>query len=283
MKKTNLTILVALFNVILFFSFCSNNEENSNNSNSTFSIEQRFNLSKVLTIGHNTMLVNMYETLKENPIMVNGHLLDHENELDACIDLFVKANKDICRTTTRGVDGVSIDPEYLKVMVLQNFVLKNNRNQTRTDEEIQIPDFMMLFYNDFFKSDDLEISNLNDEILFSIRKVMNAYPNLTEEEIDGLFFVAGVTYNSCIYWFENADKWVCLLNQNALNRTRAYEWLWDGVKNGVKKWAKADSSGAIEAWLANKVASVTSGGMTLLGGAAIGSAIGAWDNLPVWD
>ena len=124
------------------------------------------------------------------------------------------------------------------------------------------------------------MDSLNDEILSVIEKVTLSYPKLTDEELDGLFFVAGVTYNSCIYWYNNSDKWVETLAPK--QRTRSC-WLWDGVKNGVKKWAKADGGGALEVWTANKLLGIASGGTALLAGAAAGSVVGAWDNLPIWD
>ena len=76
----------------------------------------------------------------------------------------------------------------------------------------------MMFYNEFFNNEDIIRDSLEDEILKTINKVMASYPNLTDEEIDGLFFVAGVTYNSCVYWYENSDKWISvLLHSRPLN------------------------------------------------------------------
>lgn len=89
-----------------------------------------------------------------------------------------------------------------------------------------------------------------------------------------------MAYNSCVYWYNNADKWIEVLTNNQKARS---SWLWDGVKNGVKKWAKADGGGAIKVWIANKIAGVASGGTALLAGAAVGSVVGAWNNLPLWD
>ncbi|MBV3415519.1 hypothetical protein KSW79_14175, partial [Prevotella copri] len=60
-------------------------------------------------------------------------------------------------------------------------------------------------------------------------------------------------------------KWVSILTDR--KDTRAH-WLWEGVKNGVKKWAKADGGGALTVWSTNKLAGVASGGTALLAGAA---------------
>ena len=57
----------------------------------------------------------------------------------------------------------------------------------------------------------------------------------------------------------------------------------EGVKNGTKKWARADSSGAIAIWSANKFVGLGSGGYALLAGAAANSIVEAWNNLPFWD
>ena len=73
------------------------------------------------------------------------------------------------------------------------------------------------------------------------------------------------------------------VNINRQKRHKRAHWLWEGVKNGVKKWAKADGGGALTVWSTNKLAGVASGGTALLAGAAVGSVVGAWDNLPLWD
>lgn len=41
------------------------------------------------------MLDNFYNLLKENPISVNRNILNDENALDSCINLFIIANKGI--------------------------------------------------------------------------------------------------------------------------------------------------------------------------------------------
>lgn len=280
--RTNLIYFTALLSVVLISFSCSNNEENTNNPKVESSIEHKFNMSKASTIGHNDMLANMYEALLKKTIRVKGHIINNEKELNNCINLFIEANSETYGiATTRSKDEVLADFTYLKSMVLQNFAFQNISSQTRTAEEIHTPDYLMSFYNEFFKSDELEINNLNDDILSAVNMVMSVYPDLTEEEINGLLFVAGVTYNSCVYWNENADKWISLIGNNTSHTTRC--WLCDGVKNGVKKWAKADASGAIEVWATSKFVGAATGGTALLAGAAVGSTVGAFENLPIWD
>lgn len=281
MKKISFLSLVALINAV-FICFSCSNEENLSKSESESSIEQKFNLSKTSTVGHNIMLANMFNALKSNPIKVNGHLIDDEKALDDCINMFIDANKEICGVLTRSNEETFTDFRYLKTRISQNPALQNVGAQTRADADIKIPDYLNMFYNEFFKDDELDIDMLNNEILNVIKHVKKSYPNLTEEEEEGLYFVAGVTYNSAIYWQENADKWVDLLAQNPSVKTRGH-WLWDGVTNGFKKWLKADSSGAMEVWVSNKIVGACSGGTALLAGAAVGSAVGAWENLPCWD
>lgn len=46
----------------------------------------------------------------------------------------------------------------------------------------------------------------------------------------------------------------------------------------MKKWAYADGSGAAQAWLANELMGVATAGMSVLAGAAVGSAWGAIEN-----
>ncbi len=67
---------------------------------------------------------------------------------------------------------------------------------------------MSKFYDDFFNSKKLDIDNLDNEILVVIEQVKSSFPNLTKEELDGLFFVAGIIYNSCIYWHNNSNKFL---------------------------------------------------------------------------
>ncbi len=67
---------------------------------------------------------------------------------------------------------------------------------------------MIKFYDDFFNSKKLDIANLDNEILVVIEQVKSSFPNLTKEELDGLFFVAGITYNSCIYSHNNSNKFL---------------------------------------------------------------------------
>lgn len=142
---------------------------------------------------------------------------------------------------------------------------------------MEMPSFMNMFLDSFFNGvdfDEVDVDKLNEELLGDIKGVLQIYPDLTEEEVGGLLFVAGVTYNSCIYWSENSEKWEKKL---VGTETRANP-LWEGVKNGVKKWAYADGSGAAQAWLANELMGVATAGMSVLAGAAVGSAWGAIEN-----
>lgn len=280
MKKSNFFMSVLAIAIAVVFNSCSENE-NIGDGHSPSSIEQKFNASKISTLGHNVMLENMYTALVDNPIKVKGRIYENEKELDACICLFVEANKEYandCITRTSNVQ--SLEFSYLKGMVLGNRAFADSNLGTRGSVDgIEDPEFLNLFYEEFFEAESLDINNLDSEILECIDKVMIAYPNLSEEEQEGLAFVAGVVYNSCIYWNENAEKWEKLLSDNKMTRG----WLWDGIKNGTKKWAKSDGGGAISAWGNCKIAGVASCGTVLLAGAAVGSAVGAWDNLPCWD
>lgn len=276
--------LLAFSFITICFS-CSQNEEMVENTKYSSSMQEIFNASKSSTELHNDMLENMYGTLVANHVNFKNNLVKDEKELDSCIQLFVAANKaimtDVVNTRSRGERDNTVS--FLKLAVLDNPAFVGVGKATRSNlEQEEYPDFLLLFYNDFFKSDSLEIDELDDEVLKSIHKVMDKYPSLTEEELSGLMFVAGVTYNSCLYWYENAEKWIKAFNLKAKAQTRA-NWLWDGVKNGVKKWAKADGGGALRVWTANKIAGIVSGGTALLGGAAVGSVVGAWKNLPIWD
>lgn len=228
------------------------------------------------------MLDNFYNSLKKNPISVNRNILNDEKALDSCINLFIIANKGINldnKPNTRVSNGNFPSSSFLKECIVDNYAFKGKTRGTSEKGEKK-PAYLTMFYDEFFNSKKLDIDNLDNEILVVIEQVKSSYPNLTKEELDGLFFVAGITYNSCIYWHNNSDKWVSILTDR--KDTRAH-WLWEGVKNGVKKWAKADGGGALTVWSTNKLAGVASGGTALLAGAAVGSVVGAWDNLPLWD
>ena len=231
------------------------------------------------------MLDNFYEEFKKHPISVNKNILEDEISLDSCLNLFIRANENFYfdnNTVVRSSSAVFPSFNFLKDCVISNCALRRTSESTRiaSEETETLPAYLSMFYDVFFNSADVEMSDLDSEILNAIEKVKSSYPNLTEEELEGLFFVAGVTYNSCVYWYYNADKWIEVLTNNQKTRS---SWLWDGVKNGVKKWAKADGGGAIKVWTANKIAGVASGGTALLAGAAVGSVVGAWNNLPLWD
>jgi len=270
---------------MVIYSSCSNNNiETGKMPNSTELIEQKLYESEMATIGHNIMLNNLYLSLKKKPISVNRNIMHDDTALDSCISLFISANKDVFleQTITRGKSNLTLTHSFLKECVNGDFALNESNSSTRVtpENEKEIPAFLLMFYNEFFNSEEVSIDHLNEEILTTVEKVKKVYPNLTSDELEGLLFVAGVTYNSCIYWYNNSGKWVSLLTQKQETRSN---WLWTGVKNEVKKWAKADGGGAIKVWTANKLAGVASGGAALLAGAAIGSAVGAWNNLPIWD
>lgn len=272
----------------LFCFSCSNKEsETEEKSNKTLLIEQKLHVSKFNTIGHNIMLERVYNALEKDPKAISENPLHNERALDSCINFFIEVNKDLSLiegVSTRNPSSAFPSFSFLKNSILDNFALKDHTKITRTshNDETKQPDFLIMFYNEFFKSKDIIKDSLKHEVLVAIDKVMSSYPNLTGEELDGLFFVAGVTYNSCIYWNENSDKWVSVLSQNKRQNTRAH-WLVQGVKNGTKKWARADSSGAIAIWSANKFVGLGSGGYALLAGAAANSIVEAWNNLPFWD
>ena len=280
MKKSNFFTSVLAIVIAVVFISCSDND-NAGDEQRFSSIEQKFNASKISTLGHNLMLENMYTALEDNPIRVKGRIYENEKELDACIRLFIDANKGYTNDcVTRASNNQSLDFSYLKDIVLENRAFTDSNLGTRAAVDgLEYPKFLTLFYDEFFESENLDINNLDSEILECIDKVMITYPNLTEEEQEGLAFVAGVIYNSCIYWDENAGKWERLLADKEMTRG----WLWDGIKNGTKKWVKADGGGAISAWVNCKIAGIASGGTVLLAGAAVGSVVGAWDNLPCWD
>ena len=279
-KNSYLSILLILCSFGLCSS-CSNDDIKTEVSKQS-SLAEQLNKSKLATIGHNIMLENFYNLLKKNPISVNKNVLNSEKALDSCINLFIIANKSFNldnKTNTRVSNEDFPTSSFLKECIVDNYAFKDKTRGISENGE-KIPAYLIKFYDDFFNSKTLDIDNLDNEILVVIEQVKSSFPNLTKEELDGLFFVAGITYNSCIYWHNNSNKWMSMLTDR--KDTRAH-WLWEGVKNGVKKWAKADGGGALKVWTVNKIAGLSSGGTALLAGAAVGSAVGAWNNLPVWD
>lgn len=286
MKKNNIFYIFLSICLLGIYSSCSNNDfETEKTSGQQSLIEQKLNENILVTIGHNVMLDNFYTSLKKKPISVNKNILNDETALDSCIDLFITANGNYNldnKAMTRGCNVSFPSSSFLKECIFENYALKDNYKLTRGTYENagETPAYLAMFYDEFFNSKEVDMNSLDHEIITAIEKVKSSYPNLTNEELDGLFFVAGITYNSCVYWYDNSDKWVATLTQRQGTRSN---WFWEGVKNGVKKWAKADGGGAIKVWTANRIAGVASAGTALLAGAAVGSAVGAWNNLPCWD
>lgn len=273
MKRNILNVLLIM--VITLFYSCSN-EEIINESKITV-IEKQFNEKKRSTIAHNTMLENTYLSFIKSPINIRNITNENDEELDAFIYRFIESNDEYLATSckTRGNVGNEDVFSFFKQIIQQSNLKAEVRSSNSS--EMKMPDFMNMFLDNFFNGEDfnnIDVDKLNEELLSNIWKVLEKFPNLTEKEVDGLLFVAGVTYNSCIYWSENSIKWAAELNDNA---TRG-NIVWESISNGVKKWALADGTGAAQAWLANELLGVASGGLSLLAGAAVSSAWGAVEN-----
>lgn len=276
MKRHVLGILLVMQAILCpLLCSCSNNE--CLDLYEGEEIVKQFNEAKISTSAHNTMLENTYASIVESPINLQKASIEDEDELNAFVCRFMKSNREFVPFTseTRGNIEENSTFLFLKQVVLQS----NTKARTRLPDsrEMEMPSFMNMFLDSFFNGvdfDEVDVDKLNEELLGDIKGVLQIYPDLTEEEVGGLLFVAGVTYNSCIYWSENSEKWEKKL---VGTETRANP-LWEGVKNGVKKWAYADGSGAAQAWLANELMGVATAGMSVLAGAAVGSAWGAIEN-----
>ncbi len=156
--------------------------------------------------------------------------------LDSCINLFITANNGTLRYNDIVMRDKNDFPSFsfLKGCVNDNVVLKKDYKSTKTlsENNKDIPNYLSMFFDEFFTVEDVDMNNLDNEIIMAIEKVESSYPYLTNDELDGLFFVAGITYNSCEYWYEKSDKWTELLCRKKPTNSN---WLWTGVKNGVKK------------------------------------------------
>ena len=268
-----------LFLIMVSFVVSCTNEDCALNVNTTLEmkVENEYAKSKLSTVAHNEMLETTLDFLRCHPIKSDRNIIQDGKKIDECVSLFFDANQNsFTKVKTRAKEENQITKNELRTILLGNQYLFNNQTcNTRGVQEVEYPEYLVLFYNDFFKSDSLKVETLDLDIKLSIKKVLESYPDLTENEIKALAFVAGITYNSCQYWNENAEKWIEIVAGEPYLKTRS-NWLWSGVKNGVKKWAKADSSGAISGVVASRT------WMGALAGAAVGSMIGAWENLPMW-
>lgn len=118
--------------------------------------------------------------------------------LDSCLNLFVAANKDFAFSERIGAStrGSSAFPSFsfLKKCILGNCALNDANKLTRSSHEdaIKQPEFLMVFYNEFFNNEDVIRDSLEDEILKTINKVMASYPNLTDERFTGFSLLQGL-------------------------------------------------------------------------------------------
>lgn len=242
MKRHVLSVLLVM-QVILFPLLCSCSNNESLSLCEEEEIVKQFNEAKVSTNIHNTMLENTYASIVENPIDLQRTSLKNEDELNTFVCRFMNSNRNFIPFTSETRGNMEEDCTFL---FLKQVILQTNmeaRTRLSNSREMAIPSFMSMFIDSFFNGEDfdeVDVDNLNEELLKDIKEVLQKYPNLTKEEVDGLLFVAGVTYNSCVYWSENSEKWE---KELVGTETRANP-LWEGVKNGVKKWAYADGSGA---------------------------------------
>ena len=193
MKRHVLGILLVM-QVILCPLLCSCSTNECLDLYEGEEIVKQFNEAKISTSAHNTMLENTYASIVESPINLQKASIEDENELNAFVCRFMESNREFVPFTSET--------------------------------------FMNMFLDSFFNGadfDEVDVDKLNEELLGDIKGVLQIYPDLTEEEVGGLLFVAGVTYNSCVYWSENSEKWEKKL---VGTETRANP-LWEGVKNGL--------------------------------------------------
>ncbi|EJW97630.1 hypothetical protein EVA_14263 [gut metagenome] len=159
---------------------------------------------------------------------------------------------------------------------ISSIEVRHTRSEICEDVE-----YLEMFCEEFYNidNDKLTPNNVDDLIKSILGKVTIQYPNLSREQMEKLAFVSSLTYNSYNYWYEHAIDWYNNLREGVDLQTRSiWDDLWGAVKSGTKKWAYADSKGAVAAvtgagLLGNAVAPATA-----LAGAAVGSTIGAIEN-----
>lgn len=274
MKKLLLLFITAV--VLSLFLSCSDDEKSgAENKRSEPLLEAAYKKSKDFTKTHNLMLDYHYHYLVNNGLEDRMSIINDEKKLDKYIEGFAESIEPLLtkNNATRSVQNHQITFSEIKQMALSNDALFKNPT-IRSSNDSKKFEYLDLFCDEFYGIDELEMEELDAQIEFSLHKVLSSYPNLNEKEIELLFFVAGVTYNSCVYWNENLDKWIDIFSDNQSTRGA----FGDAVKSGTKKWAYADSKGAVAAGTVSWIVTGAMGGMNLLAGAAVGSTIGAIEN-----
>ncbi len=262
---------VLLLIAIIFMASCSKDLEvkNPDVPVRNFLLES-YETNKDFGVLHNTMLDNHYHYLKGEDFKIKKSVVNEEGELDNYIHSFIASNRELLveNGEFRSFGGDDEIFSKIKEMAYENKALFGNlRSSTNSDKNLE---YLEYFCDEFYKTEISILTDVDLRIKETFKKVSLKYPNLSNEDLSKLSFVAGVTYNSCMYWKDNSHKWTNLSGEN----NEEFRSIW----GSIGKWAYADTKGAIGAFAVSWYLTGAAGGMNLLAGAAVGSTIGAVEN-----
>ena len=275
MKIKNIISLLLVFIAIS----CSNeNDAFVPNNESLSQIQSLYEDSKELTLIHNEMLDDFHKQALSNGLKFSKPLSDEE------MSLFVIHFVGIIEhpTTTRSVtwdDAIEVS-QVIKINQMNDAVSNIGTLHTRSENWENVA-YLEMFCEEFYNIDSEKITseNVDDLIKSILGKVTIQYPNLSSEQMEKLAFVSSLTYNSYNYWYNHAVDWYSNLKESGDLQTRGiWSDLWGAVKSGTKKWAYADSKGAVAAMAGAELLGNVVAPATALAGTAVGSTIGAIEN-----
>ncbi len=267
-------IIIAVLSLVVITSCTDTNENLKETQNSeTNLLLNSFEKQKKITEIHNTMLENSYNYIAKKKEENKVVKLDIVTDVDDIIIDFIDANNAIFSknilTKGGGTSRTNLFNE-LKKLTLANRVLYPKTKGSNS--EIKVPAYLDLFCKKFF-SKPINIDNLDADIKLAMDSVLEIYPNLSKNEIEALTSVAGVAYNSSLYWFKHREKWIKSLGSTP--QTKGF-WkdAWNAVKEGTQDCVEADVEGAATTIAAGWLVHAATGGMDIAAGAAIGSLLG---------
>lgn len=276
MKIKSITPLLYLF---IAMSCSDENEIFTSESESLPPIQIAYEQSKELTFIHNEMLDEFYKQALLDKLKFSKPLPDED--VEQFVNQFVYSIDKQSIITRSLEQNRAIDANQVIKITQMNDAFRFSKALHTRNTELADVMYLDMFCDEFYNIESKEISIENVDLVIKsiLDNVMMKYPDLSNEQMEKLAFVSSLTYNSYNYWYENAADWYINLKADEGRQTRGvWKDLWGAVKSGTKKWAYADSKGAVAAMsgaglLGNAVAPATA-----LAGAAVGSTIGAIEN-----
>lgn len=272
------TAAILLAFVPLFMIACSS-EETINQVQEDSKIQVQYENNKSITSIHNDMLTAFYNDAVSKGVKFESPVL--WEDVDGFVTSFATSIKGNL-AATKTVNNEEPDIAAIISITKTNDALFSTRRSTRSIENTE-HDYLYKFCELFYAIEDscLNKGNVDVYIKNILSEIDQTYPNMSAAQVENLAFVSSLTYNSYIYWYDHAIEWYENLNNNTEPTITRGVWsdLWGAVKSGTKKWAYADTKGAVSACAGSGIIGKAVAPVTALAGAAVGSTIGAVENM----